>query len=54
MKEFYVGTLARASDGDAGNRLDSSVGQRDVPLITFAPASHCEPGFTRECFHVAL
>ena len=39
---------ARASDGDAGNRLDfySSVGQRDIPLITLAPALYCEPGFS--------
>ena len=47
VNEFYVGTLgALVGDGDAGNRLDFylSVGQRDVLLITLAPASYCEPG----------
>ena len=51
VNKFYVGTLdalVRATAGDAGNRLDfySSVGQRDVLLMTLAPASYCEPGFT--------
>ena len=34
----------------------SSVGQRDVPLITLVPASYCEPGFSspvKNCIKVA-
>ena len=51
MNEFYVGTLgalvrATATLGIDSSSIYSSVGQRDVPLITLAPASYCEPGLS--------
>ena len=39
VNEFFIGTLGALVRATATQGIDSSVDQRDVPLITLAPAS---------------